>query len=447
MTKTTTKQLIFSFIFLVFLSLQGAVAQKFNTAKMDSLLQLLADNNKAMCSITLKKDGKIVYSKAIGYSQINGDTKTKSTTETKYRIGSISKMFTAAMIFQLIEEKKLSLDTKLSAYYPEIANAGKITIKNLLNHHSGIHNFTTDEDYLSWNTQEKTETEMLEIIKKGKPDFEPGTKGEYSNSNYVLLGYILEKISKKSYATNLQERITGKLNLKNTYYGSKTNPAKNEAYSYSYDGSKWVQESETDMSVPHGAGAILSTTEDLAVFIENLFAGKIVSESSLKEMKTMEDNYGKAVFIAPFDEHTGYGHTGGIDGFQSSLDYFPEDHMTLAFCGNGLNYNMNDIAIAALSIYFNKPYQLPSFKTVAVGTDILKSYEGVYSTKAIPLKLTIKLEGDHLTGQGTGQPAFPLESVSETEFKFDPAGVVIIFPKTGGLTLKQGGGSFDFTKE
>jgi D-alanyl-D-alanine carboxypeptidase len=442
----------FIFFLLSLITFPGSVSQSFsqqafNPLKLDSLVQLLSENNKVMGSYTIRKNDKIVYQNASGYADISDKNKTKATTETHYRIGSISKMFTSVMIFQLIDENKLSLDTKLSAYFPEIPNAEKISIKDLLNHHSGIHNFTNDDSYLTWHTSARSQKEMTDLIKAAKPDFEPGSSAAYSNSNYVLLGYIIEKITKKDYAANLKERVADKIGLRDTYYGGKIDLSKNECYSFSCLGKDWNKEMETDMSIPHGAGSVVSTTHDLTAFISALFNNKLISKRSLDEMMAEEDHYGKGMFSVPFYDLKGYGHTGGIDGFQSSLTYFPKEGVALAFCGNGLNYSMNNALLGVLSIYYGKPYTLPSFKTIDIDEKILHGYEGIYASKDIPLKITIKKEGNVLTAQATNQSAFPLDAVSETEFKFDAAGVVISFSGDSEMVLKQGGGKFSFKKE
>lgn len=169
-----------------------------------------------MGSVSIRKNNELVYSKAYVFSSISDKENIKASEKTKYRVGSISKMFTTVMIFQLIEEKKLTLNTKLSDFFPEVKNAEKITIEYLLSHRSGIHNFTNDESYLTYYTQPKTQEEMVSIISKTNSDFEPNTKAEYSNSNFVLLGFIIEKITKTYYKSNLKTRIIDKLGLKNT---------------------------------------------------------------------------------------------------------------------------------------------------------------------------------------------------------------------------------------
>lgn len=436
-------------IFALFLAPSLVFSQStFNTKKLDSLMDQLSAKNKFMGSLTIRKNNNILFNKAYGFSLIKGNGSKKSTVETKYRIGSITKTFTSVMIFQLIEENKLSLETKIAEYFPEIPNANIITISNLMNHRSGIHNVTDDSTYLDWNTKPQTEHEMVTRIISHIPDFIPNEKAQYSNSNYILLGYIIEKATKKDYASNLKERITNKIGLKNTYYGGKTDIRANESYSYNFEDGKWSQEPETDMSVPHGAGAIVSTTNDLTKFITLLFQGNLISKSSLDSMTSLNEHFGRGIFSVPFFERKAFGHTGGIDKFVSALSYFPDDSISVAFCTNGLDYNMNDIAIGFLSIFYNKPYEIPSLKEVHVAPELLKKYEGIYSSSDVPIKMTIKAEGDKLTAQGTGQSPFPLEATSDTEFTFVAAKIVIRFnAKKNELVLKQGGAKYTMTKE
>ncbi|HZK94763.1 MAG TPA: serine hydrolase domain-containing protein, partial [Prolixibacteraceae bacterium] len=167
------KSTFFFAILLAGLSLGTVHAQSFDKAKMDQLFDVLAKKEKALGSVTLSKNGNVIYSRAIGYSSIKDAGKIPSTILTKYRIGSITKMFTTTMIFQLVEEGKLKLTTTLDAYFPKLPNANKITIGNLLNHHSGLHNFTNEPEYMSYMTQPKTQDEMLAILAKSNVDFQP----------------------------------------------------------------------------------------------------------------------------------------------------------------------------------------------------------------------------------------------------------------------------------
>jgi CubicO group peptidase (beta-lactamase class C family) len=412
---------------------------------LDSLFQVLEKKDKFMGSIAISKNGELLYSNTIGYCNI--ETSKKANYKTKYRIGSISKMFTASLILKAIEENKLSLNQTLDKYFPQIENSKKITIENLLNHRSGINNFTNDPIYLTYNTEFKSQKEMIEIITKGKSDFEPNSKAEYSNSNYVLLSYILEKIYKKDYNSILIKKIIKPIGLKNTNFGDKTNLLNDESYSYNFE-KKWIKETETDMSIPMGAGAIVSNPIDLTIFIEQLFAGKIISEKSLTLMRTMNEKFGLGVFEFTYLDKKGYGHTGGIDGFQSVVNYFPEEKLAIAIISNGTIYPNRSILLCAESSYFNKPFEMPTFENIEINSEVLNSYVGQYASSQIPLKITITKQENKLFAQATGQSAFPLEASNSNSFKFEQAGIVLEFNSLKNeMTLKQGGKEFIFTKE
>src|SRR5688500_15360040 len=169
-------------------------AQTLDKAKLDRFFDRLAEKNKAMGSLTIAKDGKVLYTRAIGYSQLGGSERKPATTVSRYRVGSITKTFTVAMIFQFVEEGKLKLSDTLDKFFPQIPNAGKITIEHMLLHRSGIHDFIKEPDFRAWSLSPRTKDETLAFIARGTPDFEPGEKRSYSNAAYVLLGYVVEQL-------------------------------------------------------------------------------------------------------------------------------------------------------------------------------------------------------------------------------------------------------------
>ncbi len=424
----------------------AAPAQTLNTAKLDSLLTALGTHDKLMGSLVLSRDGKVVYSRAVGYRQVDGTTNVPATAATRYRVGSITKMFTATMIFQLIDEKKLTLETPLATFFPQLPNARTITIDQLLSHRSGLHDFASDGAELGY----KSPAEMLALIAKTTPDFEPGARFAYSNSNYVVLGYLLEKLTKQPYAQALQKRVVAKAALQNTYYGGKITPAKQEAFSYERNGTSWKPGPETDMSVPGGAGAIVSTPTDITRFLEALFGGKLVSPASLLAMQTTRDKFGRGLMLLPFSGHPGYGHGGIIDDFRSIASYFPNEKLAVALCSNSGPGSIDEAIVGVLSIYFNQPYKIPTFAASAYAPTPadLDRYAGTYGSPAIPLKITVTKEGATLRAQATGQGAFVLEAVSAGVFKFDQAGIKMVFdPARPTFLLQQGGKEYPFTKE
>ena len=339
---------------LIMIGTTRAQSEKF--LKLDSFFNLLADHQKSMGSFVMSNNGSVIYSKVIGYRYVSENEKLIADENTKYRIGSVSKLFTATIIFQLIEEGLLSLNTTLEKYFPDLPNAKVITVSHLLNHRSGIQNYRS----IKGNTEPKTHEEILQLIYHAKIEFLPGAKAFYSNANYVLLGYLIEKITNKPFEKLLNERLISKIGLANTYCGNITDLSKNESYSYKYK-NKWLKQPETDMSITGGTGSILSTPTDLTKFIENLFAGKFVSKQSLEIMKTATDGYGMGLLPLPFFEKIAYGHYGSIDKFVSVVAYFPDENISVAYCNNGEVYPVKDVLETALSIYFEKDYTLPVF--------------------------------------------------------------------------------------
>ncbi len=429
----------------IFISIT-TLAQNVEETKMDSLFSIIENNDKGMGSISIVKNGKEVYQNTVGYLNIKKQISINK--NTKFRIGSISKTFTATIIIKLVEQDKLSLDTKLAKFFPQITNAEKITIEHLLKHRSGIYNFTNATDYVSWMEQSITRDELLKKIAANGNVFDPDEKTEYSNANFVLLSFIAEDLTGKDFSEILKDFITQPCALKHTYFGSAIKTENNEALSYNKL-NEWELSTETDMSVPMGAGGIVSTSKDLNIFLNCLFNYKIVNKESLNKMMDIQDGMGMGLFQVPFYERKAFGHTGGIDGFQSNAFYFPDENVSVAYLSNGVVMPMNDILIGVLSIYFGRDYELPEFKeALKLTSEELDKYLGIYSSPDFPLKLTITKKDNILLGQGTGQPSFPLEAYDEHKFKFDQASLKVeFFPHENKLILKQGGGVFELTKE
>ncbi|MHC1737933.1 MAG: serine hydrolase domain-containing protein [Ignavibacteriaceae bacterium] len=421
-------------------------AQTFNITKMDSLFSLIDKNDKGMGSISLFQNGEEVYQKAFGFSDFENNLLADS--KTKYRIGSVTKTFTAVIILQMIEENKITLESPLSLFFPQIVNSGKITIEQLLRHRSGIHNFTNDSAYVTYMDKPKIRDELLEIFSKLPSDFTPGEKFSYSNTGYVLLSFIAEKIDNKSFQDILIDRIIRPLQLENTFLGNKIVTINNEALSYNKI-ENWQRSVETDLSIPIGAGAIVSTPTDLNIFYNALFSGKLVSQTSLEKMTTLVDGYGMGLFQIPFYERKAFGHTGGIDAFQTASAYFPDEKFAVSFISNGVVVPRNDIMIGALSIFFGRDYTLPDFKpSLLLSSKDLDKYLGTYSTPTFPLKITISKKENVLMGQATGQPAFPLDPYEVDKFKFDSAGLKIEFvPVENKMILRQSGMQYELIKE
>lgn len=442
---------LLTLILFLILIVPATAQQTINTEKLDRLFTQLTDNNRFMGSVAVMNGDEVVFHEAYGIISADG---IPATPETVYRIGSITKSYTATMILQLIEKGELSLDTTLDAYFPDMPNAGQITIEHLLRHQSGLVNFTNLPDYMEYFTENRSREEILARFQSAGTSFEPGENTEYSNTGYVLLGYILEEETGQSYADALKDIITEPLGFTSTYFADGIDPDENEADSFVYQQGNWQPASRTNMQIPHGAGAIVSTAEEVSRFYYELFNGEILSDESLELMKNFEGQFGLGLIRFPFGDKTLIGHNGGIDGYQSNAAHYAEDNLTFAVLGNGINYTFNDILIGLLSITFGNDYEIPSFEereSVTLEQSALEKYTGTYSSPNFPLDIEIFVDGDNLMAQATGQGAFPLTVYDETTMAFEPAGIELHFnvnePEDGryiGFRFSQGGQQFDF---
>lgn len=440
-------------LILILIKPQSAEAQhSFDKQKLDEYLTTLVEYDKFMGSVAILEDDEVLFQKAYGFVNEN---KQPADVETVYRIGSITKTFTSAMLMQLVEKGEIHLSDHVSEFFPEIPKADKITIEHLLHHRSGLVSITNVDEYMDYYTKGATREEMIDRMIEYGTSFEPGEKFEYSNSGYILLGYIIEEVTGMNYGDALREVITEPLGLERTYYGLDISMGRGEAKSFSYSKEGWEVGSETDMSVPHGAGAIVSTPTEVGLFLNALFDGTLVSMESLEKMKNLKDGYGLGLFRFPFSNKFAWGHNGGIDEFQSTSGHFPEDDLTFVLLGNGYNYSMNDISIGTLSILFNNDFEIPDFsldpKQVELKKRELKAYTGSYTSEVSPLEIKIFIDGDVLKAEATGQRAIPLTPYEGEIMKFVPAGITLVFNnrlngRFESFELQQSDGqTFEFT--
>lgn len=436
--------LLFSFIGVV-ISLSGL--GQTDLSKLDRYLDTLSVHDKFMGSIVLTKDGKLIYQRTLGFSDI--ESKKKADAGTRYRIGSITKTFTSVLVMKAVEAGRLTLDQTIDKWYPTVRNSDRITIRHLLSHRSGIHNFTDDPGYLDWNTNYRTEQQLLDTIIAQRSDFMPGVRFSYSNSGYLLLTFILQKVWGRPYEKILRKQVLQPAGLRNTYYGKQKVISDHGSYSYRFQfPGIWKREKMTDLSIPAGAGGILSTAADVARFADRLFSGKLVSAASLEEMKKMKDNYGLGMMRFPFYGKWSFGHTGGIDAYQSVYSHYESEGISYVLLSNGTAVVANEISIAALSAVFGKPFTIPNYNTVVLEERELEPYLGTYSSKQISLKITFTKKGNRLVSKATGQQAFELDAMGDHRFTFDRAGIQVEFnPDLKQMVLKQGGGSYLFVKE
>ena len=390
-------------------------------------------------AIEIQENGKTVYQKALGFADI--ENKIPATNKTKFRIGSISKTFTAVLTFKAVQEGKLSLTDPLSKFFPDaqIPNAEKITVDMLLYHRSGLRDVVNDDynTFVTYYSKPQTRAQMMERIAKAGINFAPDSTFRYCNSGFILLSYILEDVTGKSFEQLLNEQIIKPLNLQNTGIStSPIDPKKGFARSFSITGETL---NEMDPSVALGAGAMYSTTSDMFKFFNALTSGYF-GNAIYGQMKVFKDNWGRGLYPMTFGNIQGFGHTGGIDGFGAVLFKFGD--ITMAICSNNAFTGMQDFIKTVLGI---APEPKPQYITLPA--EQLKKCEGKYTCEQLKMDVEITSTGTQLMAQATGQSAFPLDAISETEFEYKAAGVKMVFDLAKHtFTLHQHGGEFIFKK-
>jgi CubicO group peptidase (beta-lactamase class C family) len=286
-------------------------------------------------SILIARDGKVLYTQGYGMANLEHDV--PNTPQTKFRLGSITKQFTAMAVLILQERGKLNVHDKVKKHFPEAPAAwDEITIEHLLTHTSGIPNYTESLEFLRTLPVRVSLKELIAKFKDRTLDFKPGAKFKYSNSGYIVLGQIIETISGKNYPTFMKEAIFVPLDMKDTGYDNATAIIKSRANGYTRRlGIVLTNCDYVDMSIPHAAGALYSTVLDLLKWDQALYTEKLVSRKSLQAMFTPhKDNYGYGWIIDKKFGAARYSHGGGIMGFVTTLERYPDEKLLVVALSN-----------------------------------------------------------------------------------------------------------------
>jgi CubicO group peptidase (beta-lactamase class C family) len=309
---------------LLFLLTAAGFSQ--DPARLEQIVQSYVAGDHFMGTVLVAKGDQVILSK--GYGSANLEWNVPNTPSTKFRLGSITKQFTAASILLLEERGKLKVDDPVKKYVPDAPPAwDKITIFNLLTHTSGIPNFTGFPDYATTEALPSPAEKTIARFRDKPLDFEPGSKYSYSNSGFVLLGYLVEKISGESYEKFLQENIFTPLGMKDSGYDSNSDVIARRASGYAPGGrgGPLVNAGFVHMTIPGGAGGLYSTTEDLLKWERGLFGGKVLSAASLQKMTSpFKDDYAFGLLVRTEQGRKQIWHNGGIQGFNTSMAWYPE---------------------------------------------------------------------------------------------------------------------------
>jgi CubicO group peptidase (beta-lactamase class C family) len=355
---------------------------------MNAYMQALVKLNDFSGVVLVARDDTVCFKQAYGYA--DRESKIPNTTGTLFRIGSVTKQFTAAAVLLLEQEGKLSVNDKLSAYFPGFPQGDKITLHLLLCHRSGIAEYVPeakrDKDIFSASAPEKIQEVMIrKIIKKGF-DFSPGKKYEYSNSNYYLLGCIIEKVSGMSYDDYVRKNLLDPFHLSDTGCDHNASGPDNKAKGYELVKNEFRPSQFINMGAAYSAGNMYSTVEDLYAWEQQLLKSSLLSDASKKKMFTAytfgdaNEHYGYGAIIDSFIVYRKVWHSGGIYGYTSMLLSYPEENISIVILSNsdsGFDNSMISNAFSALLF----GYEIVDPRKHIAGTTSghsLTDYTGIY---------------------------------------------------------------------
>ncbi len=407
---------------------------------IDELLDANFTSDKPGVSVIVLKGGDIIYKSARGMAEL--ELQVPLTTEMVFRIGSMTKQFTAAAIMLLVEEGKVALTDEITKFLPDYPTQGMtITVEHLLTHSSGIRSYTDMPGWMETRiVNPMTVDELIDGFKIEPMDFEPGKEFRYNNSGYILLGAIIEKASGQTYAEFIQKRIFEPLKLDHSYYGSHESIITNRASGYDGSIDNPTNARYLSMTQPYAAGSLLSTVEDLGKWNTALFGGKVVNEESLARMITNYQlsngslaGYGYGLVPGDLRGHKSVSHGGGIFGFVSHGVYLPDDKIYVAVLCNSTGHNPAPLGNKIAAMAAGDPY--PVFKALSVGREILERYVGVYKIDDTTRRY-VTLDDGKLFTQRTGSSRLAAIPSSETAFFYDstPSHFEFVVDDKGNVT-------------
>jgi CubicO group peptidase (beta-lactamase class C family) len=358
---------------IIFVSQYVALAQD-HAAKIQELLTVAQKYRQFNGTVLVAENGKVVYKGA--YGAANMEWNIPNTADTRFRLGSITKQFTATVIMQLVEQGKIKLDAKLSDYLPDYRKdtGSKVTIHHLLTHTSGIPSYTSQPGF--FENVSRNPYKVDEFVKKyasGDLEFEPGSKYTYNNSGYFLLGAIIEHVTGKPYEQVLKENIFDPLGMKNTGYDHYGTIIPKRAAGYIKTAGGYANAPYLDMSIPYAAGSLYSTVEDLYLWDQALYTDKLLTEQSKTLMYKPFLNdyaYGWVVTNASFKQNDQpvpvITHNGGINGFSTNIVRFPKEKNLIVLLDNSNSEYIDRLSDSIAKIIYNQPYDSPKISIVPV---------------------------------------------------------------------------------
>ena len=421
----------------------GPVAAQ-DVARMDQVVRASSDADAFSGAVLVARDGRILLDQ--GYGLANREWNIPNDGDTKFRLGSLTKQFTAVAIMILNQQGKVDLDAPIKTWLPQAPAAwDAVTARHLLNHTSGMPDFTRFDDYEALKTQPATMEQLIARFSARPLDFAPGARFAYSNSGYVLLSAIVEAASGQTYADFVTANLFAPLAMTDSGYDRHDATLPRRASGYTRTDAGVVNADYVDMSIPTGAGALYSTTHDLLKWEQGLLGGRVLNPQSMTALTTpVRNGYAMGLLVTQADGEKLVWHNGAIEGFNTYMAYDPGDRTAVIVLGNLNGEAPDKLGAALVTLARGGTVTLASERrAVALSPDTLKAYEGVFALSPT-FALTVSVVDGKLMAQATGQPAFELTAEAEDAFFLTAVDAQITFTRdaTGGvdgLVLHQGG--------
>ncbi len=395
-----------------------------------------------------------------GYGLADLEQRVPASAATVYRIGSITKQFTAAGVLRLVEQRKVALDDSIGAYLPTLPAAWRrVTVRQLLNHTSGIPSYTDVGERWRRRWGEAMTTDTLVALTAGDSLwFAPGTKWRYDNTGYVVLGMLLDKVTGEPYPTWVERDLARPLGLHHLYYCDDLRVIPNRARGYERDPDGWRNATYLSMTQPYSAGALCATVGDLARWDALLSSGRVVAPASYALMTTpegaaRESRYGFGLGVDTLLGHPFVSHGGGINGFISDNAVFRADSLTVTVLTNSGSARAGELLRNVARVALGLPLE-KALARVPLSAAQRQVYAGRYELR-LPdgrvMPVTMLAGANAVMTQAEGQPAFELIPLGNHVFgaEFDPALRVTFTVENGkatGFTLLQGGATSRATR-
>lgn len=393
---------------------------RFST-QADALLTETYPASGPGAAVLVQKDDQIWLRK--GYGLANIELNVPIEPDMYFRLGSITKQFTALAILMLFEQGKLDLQDEITRFLPDYPTRGeKITIEHLLTHTSGIPSYTEQLEWLSMWRKDMTSAEIIELTRDKPLDFKPGEKFAYNNTGYVMLGAVIEKLGGMPYAQCVQKNIFEPLGMVSSHYDDPIHLIPGRVSGYSRQGDQIVNAGYLSMTQPHAAGALASTVDDMARWNSGILAGKIVKIETLQKAfqsykltDGRKTSYGYGWAICDYEGWTFIEHGGGIHGFSTHAISVPAEKLFLVVLTNCEvpKPSPEIIALRLAGLALGKPYQEPT--PIEIDGTILKEYTGVYKVDETARRY-ITQEGKKLYSQRTGGMRIELNAYTPDKF-------------------------------